>query len=133
MKQFFLAVAMLAFSSTAVFAQSESAAKLVPSDATLQAQKTEMLALTDKIEKSVKAKKTDQVEADAYKALNMMKRHVADTRYMAEAKGGAEGKVIMNRMLMLEGRVASYMNIIKDVKKNGAELVSQARTFANDY
>ncbi|MEO6833104.1 MAG: hypothetical protein ABI378_11345 [Chitinophagaceae bacterium] len=133
MKQFIIAVAMLAFSGTAVFAQSENAAKLVPSDATLKAQKTEMLTLTNKLENEVKAKKTDQVEASSYKLLNMMRNHVADTRYMAEAKGGPEGKVIMKRMLMLEQRVAAYMNIRQDAMKNGNELVSQARTFANDY
>lgn len=133
MKQIIIAVAMFAFSATAVFAQSENAAKLVPSDATLLAQKTEMVALTNKMDIALKAKKNDQVEENANKVLRLMKNHVRDTRYMAEAKGGAEGKVLMDRMLMLEGRVFSYMNNIKEVSKKGNELVSEARVFANDY
>jgi len=133
MKQFLLAIAMVAFTGTASMAQSARAAQLVPSEATLLAQKNEMIALTTKMETAVKNKNTDKVAANAQNVLGLMKTHVRDTRMMAEAKGGEEGKKIYERMLMLENRVISYMNAIKDPAKNGAELVSQAKVFSSDF
>ncbi|MBS1645107.1 MAG: hypothetical protein JST36_08740 [Bacteroidetes bacterium] len=133
MKQFLLAIAMVAFTGTASMAQSARAAQLVPSDATLLAQKNEMISFTNKMETAVKNKNTDKIVANASEVLRLMKVHVRDTRMMAEAKGGEEGKKIYNRMLQLENRVMSYMTIIKDPAKNAAELVSQAKVFSNDF
>jgi hypothetical protein len=52
---------------------------------------------------------------------------------MAEATTGAQKDALMKRMLMLEDRVFSYMKEVKDVSKNGQSLITQAKTFTNDY
>jgi len=90
-----------------------------------------MILKTNELENNLS--NTAKAEAAAAQVLKMMKTRVMQTRHMAEATSGVQKETLMKRMLMLEDRVLTFMTDIKDVSKNGQSLVSQARTFTNDY
>jgi hypothetical protein len=131
MKHLFLAVALLGATATTTLAQGVFPPP--PTAAETQSGKQNMIAQTNLLESSLKAHKTAQAEAAAAEILKLMKKRVAQTRYMAEAKTGSDRDALMQRMLMLEGRVLSFRDAAKDVNKNGQQLVTEARTYTNDY
>lgn len=131
MKRLLLAVALLG--TTAVTALAQGQFPDPPTAAQSAAGKQNMIAKTNDLENNLKANDMTKAEASANEVLQMMKKRVAETRYMAEATSGTQKDDLMKRMLMLENRVFAFMKDIKDVPKNGTSLVSQARTFTNDY
>jgi len=92
-----------------------------------------MIAKTNALESNLQKNDIAKAEDAAAQVLKLMKTRVAQTRYMAEATSGTQKDALMQRMLMLENRVFAFMKDIKDVNKNGQTLVTQARTFSNDY
>jgi hypothetical protein len=131
MKHLFLAAALIGATATTSLAQGQFPPP--PTAAESQSGKQSMIAKTTYLENSLKQNKAQKAEDAAYEILKMMKVRVAQTRNMAEATTGAQKDALMKRMLMLEGRVFTYMQEVKDVAKNGQSLVAQAKTFTNDY
>jgi hypothetical protein len=131
MKHLILAAALIGATATTSLAQGQFPPP--PTAAESQSGKQNMIAKTTELENSLKQNKAQKAEDAAYEILKMMKVRVAQTRYMAEATTGAQKDALMKRMLMLEDRVFSYMKEVKDVSKNGQSLITQAKTFTNDY
>ena len=131
MKHLFLAVALLGTTATATLAQGQFPPP--PTAAESQSGKQNMIAKTNALESNLQKNDIAKAEDAAAQVLKLMKTRVAQTRYMAEATSGTQKDALMQRMLMLENRVFAFMKDIKDVNKNGQTLVTQARTFSNDY
>lgn len=131
MKRLLLAVAMLGTMATTALAQGLFPAP--PTAAQSAAGKQSLIQKTNDLETYLNAKNMAKAEGAANEVLRLMKNRVAETRYMAEAQTGTQRDALMTRMLMLENRVFAFMKDIKDVPANGTALVSQARTFSNDY
>jgi ABC-type arginine transport system ATPase subunit len=131
MKRLLLAVALLGTTAATALAQGQWPAP--PTTQQSATGKQNMIAKTNDLENNLKAKDMTKAEASANDVLMMMKKRVAETRYMAEATTGQQKDDLMKRMLMLENRVFAFMKDIKDVPNNGTSLVAQARTFTSDY
>ncbi len=131
MKHLFLAVALLGATATTSLAQGVFPPP--PTAAESQAGKQSLIAKTTDLETQLNKKNTAKAEEAAAQILNLMKKRVAQTRYMAEANTGAQRDALMKRMLMLENRVLSFRNAAKDVNANAQQLVAEAKTFSGDY
>ena len=131
MKHLFLAVALLGATATTSLAQGVFPPP--PTAAESQAGRQSLIAKTTDLETQLNKHNTEKAEEAAAQILNLMKKRVAQTRYMAEANTGTQKDVLMKRMLMLENRVLSFRNAAKDVNANAQQLVAEAKTFSNDY
>jgi len=131
MKHLFLAVALLGATATTSLAQGVFPPP--PTQAQSQAGQQSFAAKAAILETYLNNKNVTKAEETAAELLNMIRTRVAETRYMAEATSGTQKDALMQRMLMLENRFLSFRKASKDVNANSQQLISEAKTFANDY
>lgn len=127
MKHLILAAALLGATATTSLAQSAFPAP--PTATQVQALKQDIVNKIADLQANVTANKKAKAETAAADLLRLMKRHVAETRYTAEANTGATKEQILSHMLALENYGIAFTRKINDVMGNSADLL----TIANDY
>jgi hypothetical protein len=133
MKHLILAAALLGFTATTSMAQ-VSGWPAPPTATEVQALKADLLAKKTSFAANIAGNHKSKAEADAKSLMQMMSRHVVETRNTAEnASNTTIRNTTMQHMVELEAFYAAFQRKANNVMGNGAELVQAADDYYNHF